>query len=84
MFTGSLMSPVDLIVENPAETDQTAAEQLGAEITELCSYIYAAESRLLTLIREFDHSEMVCGGPDGLGHGCWEFVWLNNISVGAE
>ena len=33
-------------------TRQTDAEQLGAEITELCSYIYAAESRLLTLIRE--------------------------------
>jgi len=30
------------------------AEQLGEQITELCSYIYAAESRLLTLIREFD------------------------------
>ena len=33
------------------------ADQLGAEITELCSYIYAAESRLLTLIREFDEKE---------------------------
>jgi len=30
------------------------AEQLGEQITELCSYIYAAESRLLTLIHEFD------------------------------
>ena len=29
-------------------------ERLGAEITELCSYIYAAEHRFLTLIREFD------------------------------
>ena len=38
-------------------TRQTDAEQLGAEITELCSYIYAAESRLLTLIREFDEKE---------------------------
>ncbi len=37
--------------------DRTDAEQLGAEITELCSYIYAAESRLLTLIREFDDKE---------------------------
>jgi hypothetical protein len=44
-------------VENPAESTQTDAEQLGAEITELCSYIYAAESRLLTLIREFDEKE---------------------------
>ena len=33
------------------------AERLGAEITELCSYIYAAEARLLTLIREFDDKE---------------------------
>jgi hypothetical protein len=33
------------------------AEQLGEQITELCSYIYAAESRLLTLIREFDDKE---------------------------
>jgi len=35
----------------------TEAEQLGEQITELCSYIYAAESRLLTLIREFDNKE---------------------------
>ena len=35
----------------------TEAEQLGEQITELCSYIYAAESRLLTLIREFDDKE---------------------------
>ncbi len=33
------------------------AECLGDQITELCSYIYAAESRLLTLIREFDDKE---------------------------
>jgi len=33
------------------------AEQLGEQITELCSYIYAAESRLLTLIREFDDKQ---------------------------
>jgi len=33
------------------------AERLGDQITELCSYIYAAESRLLTLIREFDDKE---------------------------
>jgi len=44
-------------VENPAQLTQTDADQLGAEITELCSYIYAAESRLLTLIREFDEKE---------------------------
>ena len=44
-------------VETPPKSTQTDAEQLGAEITELCSYIYAAESRLLTLIREFDQKE---------------------------
>ena len=31
--------------------------RLGAEITELCSYIYAAEHRLLTLVREFDEQK---------------------------
>jgi len=41
-------------LENPAELAPSDAEQLGAEIAELCSYIYAAEYRLLTLIREFD------------------------------
>jgi hypothetical protein len=45
------------VFENPTESDPSAAEQLGAEITELCSYIYAAESRLLTLIREFDEKQ---------------------------
>jgi hypothetical protein len=33
------------------------SEKLGAEITELCSYIYAATYRLLTLIREFDEKD---------------------------
>ncbi len=33
------------------------AESLGAEITRLCSYLYAAEYRLLALIREFDERE---------------------------
>ncbi len=33
------------------------AERLGDQITELCSYIYAAESRLLKLIREFDDKQ---------------------------
>lgn len=45
------------LTESQGHTDRTDAEQLGAEITELCSYIYAAESRLLTLIREFDEKE---------------------------
>ena len=33
------------------------ATKLATEITELCSYIYAAEARLLALIREFDEHE---------------------------
>ena len=40
--------------------NQSAREnsaRLGAEITELCSYIYAAEHRLLTLVREFDEQK---------------------------
>jgi len=48
------------------------SEVLGAEITELCSYIYAATYRLLVLIREFDEE------------GCWQLSgicscahWLN-------
>ena len=36
------------------ESTRELSERLGAEITELCSYIYAAEHRFLTLIREFD------------------------------
>jgi len=48
------------------------SERLGAEITELCSYIYAAEHRLLTLIRKFDEQK----GWEWLGfHSC--AYWLN-------
>ena len=51
---------------------QEVAEHLGAQISELCSYIYAAEHRLLTLIREFDEQE----GWAHLGfHSC--AYWLN-------
>ena len=50
----------------------STASQLGAEITELCSYIYAAESRLLTLIREFDEKQYWAG--QGL---CSCAHWLN-------
>ena len=51
---------------------QEVAECLGAKISELCSYIYAAEHRLLTLIREFDEQE----GWAHLGfHSC--AYWLN-------
>jgi len=48
------------------------SERLGAEITELCSYIYAAEHRLLTLLRKFDEQK----GWGWLGfHSCAH--WLN-------
>ncbi len=48
------------------------SQRLGAEISELCSYIYAAEHRLLTLIREFDEQK----GWQWLGfHTCAH--WLN-------
>ena len=50
----------------------STAIQIGAEITELCSYICAAESRLLTLIREFDEKEYWAG--QGL---CSCAHWLN-------
>ena len=57
-------------IVTPPERD--SAERLGAEITELCSHIYAAEHRLLTLIREFDEQE----GWSWLGfHTCAH--WLN-------
>ena len=54
------------------EFTRQKSKRLGAEITELCSYIYAAEHRLLTLIREFDEVK----GWEWLGfHSCAH--WLN-------
>ncbi len=54
------------------EFTRQKSKRLGAEITELCSYIYAAEHRLLTLIREFDAHK----GWEWLGfHTCAH--WLN-------
>ena len=54
------------------ESAREKSERLGAEITELCSYIYAAEHRLLTLVREFDEQK----GWQWLGfHTCAH--WLN-------
>lgn len=53
-------------------SSRESSERLGAEIAELCSYIYAAEHRLLTLIRKFDDQE----GWRRLGfHSC--AYWLN-------
>jgi len=51
------MKSVAVISPTDAHSSPTEAEQLGDQITELCSYLYAAESRLLTLIREFDEKE---------------------------
>ncbi len=51
------MSTAIALATPQPESTHSDAEQLGAEITELCSYLYAAEARLLTLIREFDEKE---------------------------
>jgi hypothetical protein len=51
---------------------QSEAEQLGEQITQLCSQIYAAEAQLLTLIREFDDKE--CWAEQGF---CSCAHWLN-------
>lgn len=51
------MSTAVAKAETLPQTIASEADQLGAEITELCSYIYAAESRLLSLIREFDDKQ---------------------------
>ncbi len=48
------MSTAIALLETEPQSFYSDAEKLGAEITELCSYIYAAESRFLALIREFD------------------------------
>lgn len=55
-----------------AHSYPTEAERLGEQITELCSYLYAAEARLLTLIREFDEKE--CWAEQGF---CSCAHWLN-------
>ena len=51
---------------NPLETSHPGyyerAEALANEITELCSYLYAAEYQLLVKIREFDQNGY-WGGP---------------------
>ena len=63
-----------------AQSSRSEAEHLGDEIAELCSYIYAAESRLLTLIREFDEKE--CWAAQGF---CSCAHWLNfKCGIGAN
>ncbi len=39
------------------DLQHTRCERLGDEISELCAYIYSAEHRLLSLIREFDEEK---------------------------
>ena len=51
------MSEALLTIAPEADPPPKASERLGAEITELCAYIYAAEARLLSLIREFDQKK---------------------------
>ena len=51
------MSTAVALATPQPQSSTSSAEQLGAEITELCSYLYAAESHLLGLIREFDEKE---------------------------
>ena len=66
------MARTSVAVVEQNEVARQKSKRLGAEITELCSYIYAAEHRLLTLIREFDETK----GWEWLGfHSCAH--WLN-------
>ena len=51
------MSTAVATLETQSQFSSSPGEQLGAEITKLCSYIYAAEARLLDLIRMFDEHE---------------------------
>ena len=54
------------------EFTRESSARLGAEISELCSHIYAAEHRLLSLVRQFDEQQ----GWVHLGfHSCAH--WLN-------
>ena len=66
------MANTPAVVVEHEEFTRQQSERLGTKISELCSYFYAAEHRLLTLIREFDEQ-----------HG-WEWLgfptcahWLN-------
>lgn len=51
-------APAQPVCNSAATTRYVDSEIIGAEITELCSYIYAATYRLLVLIYEFDQN---CG-----------------------
>ena len=59
-------------VDHPLHARYAEGDRLGAEITELCSYIYAATYQLLVKIREFDENEYwAVGGVCSCAH------WLN-------
>ncbi|NNC77734.1 MAG: DUF222 domain-containing protein [Woeseiaceae bacterium] len=51
------MSATARLAATQSPTRPTAVADLGTEITELCTYIFAATYRLLVLIREFDEAE---------------------------
>jgi len=59
-------------IDHPLHSKYVEGDKLGAEITELCSYIYAATYQLLLKIREFDENEYwAVGGVCSCAH------WLN-------
>ena len=58
--------------DHPLHSKYVEGDKLGAEITELCSYIYAATYQLLVKIREFDENEYW-----GVGGVCSCAHWLN-------
>lgn len=66
------MSTAIVSIEPQLAPSRSESDRLGDEITELCSYIYAAEARLLALIREFDEKNYW----HGLGL-CSCAHWLN-------
>ncbi len=51
------MANTSAVVVEHEEFTRQQSERLGTKISDLCSYIYAAEHRLLTLIREFDEQK---------------------------
>jgi hypothetical protein len=59
-------------VGHPLHSKYREGDRLAAEITELCSYIYAATYQLLLKIREFDENEY-----RGVGGVCSCAHWLN-------
>ena len=51
------MANTSAVVVRHEEFTRQQSERLGTKISDLCSYIYAAEHRLLILIREFDEQK---------------------------